>query len=129
MYLPRTIYLPERYMPRNRLDRRNLWPAHAPLLFPSLLLALFLFGEVSPAQQPVPRDWTTWGYDQEHTGWNRGESSLSKNNVSGLKLLWNTQLSTPPKGIVLSTLTAPLVAGGRKHGTRSQKSGLPSRRR
>ena len=99
-------------MPRNRLDRRNLWPAHAPLLFPSLLLALFLFGEVSPAQQPVPRDWLTWGYDQEHTGWNRGESSLNKDNVSGLKLLWKTQLSTPPTGVVLSTLTAPLVVEG-----------------
>ena len=99
-------------MPRNRLYSRNLWPAHAPLSLLSLLLVFFLFGEVSPAQQALPRDWTTWGYDQEHTGWNRGESSLSKNNVSGLKLLWNTQLSTPPKEIVLSTLTAPLVVEG-----------------
>ena len=56
------------------------------------------------------RDWTTWGYDQERTGWNRGETTLSKKNVSRLKLLWNTQLSTAPTDIVLSTLTAPLVA-------------------
>ena len=31
-----------------------------------------------------------------------------------MKLLWNTQLNTPPQGIVLSTLTAPLVAEGVK---------------
>src|ERR1700748_2853872 len=60
----------------------------------------------------APRDWTTWGYDQERTGWNRGETSLTIDNVSKLRLLWNTQLSTPPNGIVLSTLTAPLVAEG-----------------
>jgi hypothetical protein len=58
---------------------------------------------------PAARDWTTWGYDQERTGWNRGETSLTKNNVSQLKLLWNTQLSTAPRDVVLSTLTAPLV--------------------
>jgi outer membrane protein assembly factor BamB len=57
----------------------------------------------------APRDWTTWGYDQERTGWNRGETVLTKQNVSRLKLLWNTQLSTIPRDVVLSTLTAPLV--------------------
>ena len=60
----------------------------------------------------APRDWTTWGYDQERTGWNRGETTLTKNNVSGLKLLWNSQLSTAPRDVVLSTLTAPLVVEG-----------------
>src|SRR5580698_1451398 len=58
------------------------------------------------------RDWTTWGYDQERTGWNRGETTLTKQNVSRLKLLWNTQLSTPVRDVVMSTLTAPLVAEG-----------------
>jgi len=60
----------------------------------------------------APRDWTTWGYDQERTGWNRGETRLNKQNVSRLKLLWNTQLSTPVRDVVMSTLTAPLVAEG-----------------
>jgi outer membrane protein assembly factor BamB len=79
----------------------------------SIVLASLLFAEIGLAQNPAPgRDWTTWGYDQERTGWNKGETSLTPNNVSGLKLLWNTQLSTPPKVIVLSTLTAPLVAEG-----------------
>lgn len=66
----------------------------------------------SVQSMPAARDWTTWGYDQERTGWNRGETTLTKKNVSRLKLLWNTQLSTSPTDIVLSTLTAPLVAEG-----------------
>jgi outer membrane protein assembly factor BamB len=79
----------------------------------SIVLASLLFAEIGLAQNLTSgRDWTTWGYDQERTGWNKGETSLTTNNVSGLKLLWNTQLSTPPKVIVLSTLTAPLVAEG-----------------
>jgi outer membrane protein assembly factor BamB len=83
------------------------------ILGPLIVLTSLPFAQVCWAQNIAPaRDWTTWGYDQEHTGWNRGESSLNKHNVSGLKLLWNTQLSTPPKEIVLSTLTAPLVVEG-----------------
>ena len=79
----------------------------------SIVLASLLFAEIGLPQNLISgRDWTTWGYDQERTGWNKGETSLTPSNVSGLKLLWNTQLSTPPKVIVLSTLTAPLVAEG-----------------
>jgi hypothetical protein len=82
-------------------------------IFLFAILLLLLLGKVSWPQTIAPaRDWTTWGYDQERTGWNKGETSLSRDNVPGLKLLWNTQLSTPPKEIVLSTLTAPLVAEG-----------------
>jgi len=52
----------------------------------------------------------TWGYDQERTLWNRAEKVLSKDNVSQLTLKWKTQMPTPPREVVLSTLTAPLVA-------------------
>jgi outer membrane protein assembly factor BamB len=84
-----------------------------PILHLSVMLVLVLFAQAPLAQNlPPARDWTTWGYDQQRTGWNRGETSLTTHNVSGLRLLWSTQLSTPPKGIVLSTLTAPLVAEG-----------------
>jgi PQQ-like domain len=75
------------------------------LLLP-LWLAPFLIAQSSA------RDWTTWGYDPERTGWNKGETSFTPANVQGLTLRWKTQLSTPPKDIVLSTLTAPLVAEG-----------------
>src|ERR1700733_10973833 len=90
-----------------------------------VLTSLALLPVLASAQKlPVPataasiqnmsaaRDWTTWGYDQERTGWNRGETTLTKQNVSRLKLLWNTQLSTPPTDVVLSTLTTPLVVEG-----------------
>jgi outer membrane protein assembly factor BamB len=79
----------------------------------SVVLVLLLFAQATLAQNVTPaRDWTTWGYDQQRTGWNRGETTLSTHNVSGLRLLWSTQLSTPSKAIVLSTLTAPLVVEG-----------------
>src|ERR1700734_2267121 len=69
----------------------------------SVALVLLLFTQATPAQNLSPaRDWTTWGYDQERTGWNRGETSLTIHNVSGLRLLWSAQLSTPPNGVVLS---------------------------
>jgi outer membrane protein assembly factor BamB len=63
-------------------------------------------------QAPSFSDWLTWGYDQERSGWNRAETSLSKENVSGLVLQWSAQLPTPPREMVLSTLTAPLVVEG-----------------
>src|ERR1700761_2527989 len=89
---------------------------------PAIALASLLFAQIVWAQSTAPaRDWTTWGYDQEHTGWNKGETSLSRSIVSQMKMLWNTQLSTPPQGIVLSTLTAPLVTEDVKtpHGLRN----------
>ena len=61
------------------------------------------------AQSAAGSEWTTWGYDQERSGWNTAEATLSKDNVSRLELKWTAQLSTPPSDVVLSTLTAPLV--------------------
>jgi outer membrane protein assembly factor BamB len=66
----------------------------------------------SPAAAQAPHDWTSWGYDQERTSWNRGETQLSKSNVSRLRLQWSAQLSTSPNDVVLSTLTAPVVVEG-----------------
>ena len=79
----------------------------APLVLVSLLSPMASYAQSTPV-----RDWLTWGYDQERTGWNKGETILSKDNVSRLELKWSTQLSTPPNEVVLSTLTAPLVAEG-----------------
>jgi outer membrane protein assembly factor BamB len=56
-------------------------------------------------------DWLTFGYDQQRSGWNQGEKTLSKQTAGHLKLLWNTQLDVPPLDVALSTLTSPLVAG------------------
>jgi len=75
-------------------------------------LASFAQTAAAAMSAPPARDWTTWGYDQERTGWNRGETTLDKTNVAKLKLLWSTQLSTVPNNEALSTLTAPLVVEG-----------------
>ncbi len=53
-------------------------------------------------------EWPTWGHDQERSGWNRDETTLTKDNASKLGVVWNTQLPTVPSDIVLSTLTAPV---------------------
>lgn len=65
------------------------------------------------AQGGRTREWLTWGGDQERTGWNRGETALSKQNVARLALKWKAQID---KDVSIeiesgnSMLTAPLVA-------------------
>ena len=62
--------------------------------------------------EPVTRDWLTYGYDPERTGWARGETALTKNSVGRLGLLWKTQLDAVPNRInVHATLTDALVDG------------------
>jgi outer membrane protein assembly factor BamB len=61
---------------------------------------------------PAVPDWLSYNYDQQRTGWNRGEQVLSKTTVGKLKPLWNIQLTTASQALLLSTLTAPVVAGG-----------------
>ena len=65
---------------------------------------------VAPTFAASTSEWLTWGYDQERTGWNQAESVLGKDNVARLELKWKAQLSTAPSEVVLSTMTAPLVA-------------------
>src|SRR5712692_8409712 len=77
-----------------------------------LVLVSLLLPPAGSAQAPPASDWLTWGYDQERSGWNRAETTLSKENVSGLVLQWSAHLSTPPREVALSTLTAPLVVEG-----------------
>jgi outer membrane protein assembly factor BamB len=79
---------------------------------PFLVLVALLWPTVSSSQNTASRDWLTWGYDHERSGWNRAETTLSKENVPGLVLQWSAQLTTPPREIALSTLTAPLVVEG-----------------
>jgi len=61
---------------------------------------------------PAVPDWPQYNYDKQRTGWNRGETQLSPKTVGRLRPLWNTQLVTNTPAVVLSTLTAPVVAGG-----------------
>jgi outer membrane protein assembly factor BamB len=90
-------------------------------LVPVLMASLAAAGaghaqQAAPAQAPAAaaaaatNEWTTWGYDQERTAWNRGERTLDKKNVAKLKVQWSTRLSTPATDVVLSTLTSPIIA-------------------
>jgi len=72
----------------------------------ALGMSFFLAPQFAAAQS----EWLTWGYDQQRSGWNQSETTLTKENVSHLELKWKSQLSTAPSELVLSTLTAPLVA-------------------
>ncbi|HVW75949.1 MAG TPA: PQQ-binding-like beta-propeller repeat protein [Rhizomicrobium sp.] len=74
------------------------------------LAALLLLSAASQAQPQAANDWPSFGHDQQRSGWNAAETILSPANVGRLKLLWSTQLPTPPVDTSLSTLTAPLVA-------------------
>ncbi|HWC64105.1 MAG TPA: PQQ-binding-like beta-propeller repeat protein [Rhizomicrobium sp.] len=79
----------------------------------ALILALSAIPRPGIAQDAAPaRDWPTWGYDGARTGWNRGETTLSPQNVSRLRLLWNTTVSTPPADVAMATLSAPVVVEG-----------------
>ena len=73
-------------------------------------LALSLAICLTPVFAASPSEWLTWGYDQERTGWNQAETTLAPGNVAQLELKWKAQLPTPSSEVVLSTLTAPLIA-------------------
>ncbi len=61
------------------------------------------------------REWLTWGGDPERTGWNRGETTLSRQTVGRLGLKWKTQIDKEVSIEIESgnsMLTTPLVAQG-----------------
>ena len=76
-----------------------------------MLAAALLLPAASRAQLPAS-EWLTFGYDPQRSGWNTAETALSPRTVGRLKLLWSTQLPTPPQDVALSTLTSPLVVEG-----------------
>ena len=83
----------------------------------AVLWPVAMSGQSAPAPAPQSTsapssDWLTWGYDQERSAFNKGETTLSKDNVPGLSMLWSTKVPVVPKEIALSTLTSPLVAQG-----------------
>ena len=65
---------------------------------------------LAASQTFAASEWLTFGFEPSRSGWNQNETALSPSNVRRLKLLWSTQLSTPPKDVALTTLTAPVVA-------------------
>ncbi len=54
-------------------------------------------------------DWSTDGGDNQRTGWNRRETTLTKDNVKGLKLRWKVQTDNEVRA--LHALMPALVIG------------------
>ena len=73
------------------------------------------------SQTAVTDDWLTISHDAQRSGWNNGDSAFNPGNVSGLKLLWSTQLPTTPSPNAGQTLTSPVVVAGvnTKHGVKT----------
>ena len=46
-----------------------------------------------------PYDWTTDGGDNQRTGWNKAERTLTKDNVRNLKLLWKIDTGNEPRAL------------------------------
>lgn len=59
---------------------------------------------------PFTKDWATYAYDEERTSWARGETKITRDNVSKLQLLWKlqTDVKTDPVN-KYATMTDPLV--------------------
>jgi outer membrane protein assembly factor BamB len=79
-------------------------------------------GELAHSEEPVEpirhigstgpgtHDWLTYSYDPERTGWARGETTLTKQNIHDLGLIWKTQLDAVPNPVnVHATLTDALA--------------------
>lgn len=64
-----------------------------------------------PKLEPVKtKDWLTFGYDPQRTGWAREETTISKETAPHLHLLWKLQTDTQPNPVnQYSTLTEPIV--------------------
>src|SRR5580765_4196448 len=61
-----------------------------------MLAAALFVPAVATAQAPAVNEWLSFGYDQQRSGWNSAETTLTPANVGKLKLLWSSQLPTPP---------------------------------
>jgi outer membrane protein assembly factor BamB len=64
-----------------------------------------------PKLEPVKtKDWLTFSYDPQRTGWAREETTISRETAPHLHLLWKLQTDTQPDPVnQYSTLTEPIV--------------------
>ena len=76
--------------------------ASAALLFVSIFAGL---GQIAKCA-----DWLTWGGGNDRAGWQKAESKITAQNVSGMHIKWKLHLDLTPKFEVLSSSTAPLVS-------------------
>src|SRR5579864_4956028 len=64
---------------------------------------------ICAAHAQVSSNWTTFGGDPQHSGWERTDATFSKDTVKDLQLLWKMKLETRGKGS--SPIMPPLIMG------------------
>src|SRR5690348_14565506 len=62
-----------------------------------------------PARAQKVADWLTHSGDPQRTGWQKSESSITKENVKDFKLLWKLHLENQQKA--LHSILEPLIIG------------------
>ncbi len=79
------------------------------LILSSFLVAGALFprSPLNAHATSSPDDWTTYLYDQQHSGYNSQETIITASSAPGLKLLWSAKTSN---NTVIST--QPVTANG-----------------
>ena len=70
---------------------------------------LFALTFICVAHAQVSSNWTTFGGDPQHSGWERVETAISKDTVKDLQLLWKMKLESQPKGS--RPIMPPLIVG------------------
>src|SRR5438067_13551618 len=90
----------------------------------TILVVAVMSAQRAAMQAPAPAavyDWTTDGGDNQRTGWNKNEKTLTKDNIRNLKLLWKLDTSNQVRALhalmpvlVLGRLNTP--AGARQVG-------------
>ncbi len=74
------------------------------------LIRLVLTSALLAASWLDAADWLTFAGDAQRTGWARGEDTLNRDNVKGLKLDWRLRLENEVKE--LNGLTVPVIIQG-----------------
>lgn len=68
-----------------------------------------VFALISGCLAAFGADWVTDGGSTKRDAWQRDETTLTKGNVSGIKLLWKLKLDNEPRE--MHSLFPPLIAG------------------
>jgi len=83
--------------------RNRSWIIFTPFCCAALWVA------AAPAQAQRTADWLTHSGDPQRTGWQKVESSITKENVKDFKLLWKLQFDNEQKA--LHSILEPLILG------------------
>ena len=85
---------------------RPTTPGDSPIMRTLTIVAL-MFTATITAAPATPADWLTDGGDPQRTGWQRNETTITKDNVKNLTVRWKTKLDNEPRE--MHNLFAPMI--------------------